>query len=112
MGQEETIRSFVFAKGAQGAAWSAVFALFCVYWLSFIPRLWIGAFKRDVETDNIKVIQIICLFFPGIQSVQNKLQRKRRSAPTDSWSDHFICCQGYTCCSYGACVSLSIHLTL
>lgn len=62
MGQEETIRSFAFAKGAQGAAWSAVFALFCIYWLSFIPRLWIGAFKRDVENDNIKVIQIICLF--------------------------------------------------
>lgn len=58
MGQEDDIHEFAFAKGTQGAAWSAVFAIFIVYWLSFIPRLWMGAFKRDVEDNNIKVLII------------------------------------------------------
>ena len=55
MGHEDYIHKLAFEKGAQGAAWTAVFAIFIAYWLSFIPRLWIGAFKREVESDNIKV---------------------------------------------------------
>ena len=54
--KEDFLKNFSFESGAQGPAWTAVFALFIAYWLSFIPRLWMGAFKRDVESNNIKVL--------------------------------------------------------
>ena len=57
MYHQETIDQLSFGAGAQGTAWSAVFAIFILYWLSFIPRIWMGAFKRDAESNDVKVKQ-------------------------------------------------------
>ena len=48
------VQGLAFGTGSQGVAWTAVFALLLLYLFTYFPRLWIGAFKRDVEEDTVK----------------------------------------------------------
>ena len=52
------VKAAAFPAGNQGSSWTAVFALFILYWLTFIPRLWTGTLKRDVESNSVKVLYL------------------------------------------------------
>jgi hypothetical protein len=52
------VQGLAFGTRSQGAAWTAVFALLLLYLLTYFPRLWIGAFKRDVEEDSVKETKV------------------------------------------------------